>query len=65
VHRDYHVDKADFAFKISLDAALQERGSETRPDVMAELEQMVNKRVWHGVLVSNLTLKECTAIIRS
>jgi hypothetical protein len=31
----------------------------------AELEQMVRKRVWYGVLISSLTLAERKAIIRS
>ena len=57
--------KQDFAFKISLNAALRERGNEARPVVMAELQQMVSKRVWHGVLVSDLTFAERNAIIRS
>lgn len=54
-----------FAFKISVRAALRERGEEARPVIMAELQQMVDKRVWHGVHCRNLSPEERRAIIRS
>jgi len=38
-------DTKDFAFKISLNSALRERGNEARPVIMAELRQMVDKCV--------------------
>ena len=45
----------EHAFKISVNTALRERGDEARPVIMAELKQMMENHVWHGVLVSNLT----------
>ena len=54
----------DFAFKISVNAALRERGDEARPVILAELKQMMEKHVWHGVLVSNLTRDERDKVIR-
>ena len=58
-------DTKDFAFKISLNSALRERGNESRPIIMAELRHMVDKRVWHGVRVSDLAFSERAVIIRS
>lgn len=45
----------DFAFNISVRTAMRERGAEARPVIMKELEQMVQKGVWHGVRTSGLT----------
>jgi len=42
------IDK-NFAFHISVRAALRERAEEVRPVLMAELKQMVDKGVWHGI----------------
>jgi hypothetical protein len=58
------VDKS-FAFNISVRAALREREAEARPVIMAELRQMHDKRVWHGVHVSTLTREQRRSIIRS
>ena len=55
----------DFVFNISVRAALRDRESEARPVIMAELQQMVDKRVWHGVKTSTLTRQQRRAIIRS
>ena len=54
----------EFAFKISINAALRDRSDEARPVILAELKQMVDKHVWHGVEVSDLTRDEHDKIIR-
>jgi hypothetical protein len=53
-----------FAFKISINATLRDRSDEARPVILAELKQMVDKHVWHGVEVSNLTRDERDKVIR-
>jgi len=55
----------EFAFKISVRMALREREAEARPVIEAELRQMVDKKVWHGVHARGLTKQERGAIIRS
>ncbi len=60
-HRDI---LKEHAFKISVNAALRDRGDEARPVILAELRQMMEKRVWHGVLVSDLTRDERDKVIR-
>jgi hypothetical protein len=55
----------DFVFKISVRSALRDRETEARPAIMAELQQMVDKRVWHGVKVSSLSPGQRRSIIRS
>ena len=62
--RSNWVDK-DFAFHISVKAAMRERPVEARPVIMSELQQMLDKGVWHGVKLSHLTYAERKAIIRS
>ena len=54
----------EYAFKISVNAALRDRGDEARPVILAELKQMMEKHVWHGVLVSDLTRDERDKVIR-
>jgi hypothetical protein len=54
----------EHAFKISVNAALRDRGDEARPVILAELKQMMEKHVWHGVLVSDLTQDERDKVIR-
>jgi hypothetical protein len=54
----------DFAFNISVNAALRERGNEARPVILAELKQMMEKHVWHGVIVSDLTRDDRNKVIR-
>jgi hypothetical protein len=58
-------DAQDYAFKISVRAALRDREDEARPVIMAELQQMVNKNVWHGVHSTDLAIAERKAVIRS
>lgn len=55
----------EFAFKISVRMALRERETEARPVITAELRQMVEKKVWHGVHTRALTKQQRAAIIRS
>jgi len=43
---------------------MRDRGEEARSVIMAELQQMVNKRVWHARL-KNLSHEQCKSIIRS
>jgi hypothetical protein len=53
----------DFAFKISVSAALRDRGDEARPVKMAELQQMVDKGVWCGFHLTDLNSLERKAVI--
>ena len=62
--RSNWVDK-EFAFHISVRAAMKERPTEARPVILSELQQMLDKGVWHGVRLSHLTHAERKAIIRS
>ena len=55
----------DNAFTISVRAALRDRRDEATPVIMAELKQMLDKHVWHGVHTSSLTPMQRSAIIRS
>jgi hypothetical protein len=64
VNRSQWHDK-DFALTMSVRAALRERGEEARPVIIAELQQMVDKNVWHGVKVAGLSHSQKRAIIRS
>lgn len=60
---DWH--DADFAFTMSVRAALRERTEEAETVIFAELQQMLDKQVWHGVHTKNLTHAQRKAIIRS
>ena len=44
---------------------MRERHAEARPVILSELQQMLDKGVWHSVKLSNLTHDERKAIIRS
>ena len=55
----------DSAFTISVTAALRDRRDEATPVIMAELKQMLDKHVWHGVHTRDLSKKQRSAIIRS
>lgn len=65
LHMRAHWHDRDFAFNISVRAALRDRGEDARPVIMAELQQMVSKGVWHGVRVRDLTREQRRAVIRS
>jgi hypothetical protein len=54
----------EHAFKISVNAALRDRGDGARPVILAELKQMMKTHLWHGVLVSDLTRDERDKVIR-
>jgi len=45
--------------------AMRDRGEEARPVIMAEIQQMVDKRVWHGLHLKNLSYVQRKLIIRS
>jgi hypothetical protein len=47
----------DFVFKIFVRSILRDRKSEARPAITAELQQMVDKRVWHPTRTSTLSLQ--------
>jgi hypothetical protein len=55
----------EFAFKISVRMAMRDRPEEARPVIMAELEQMVHKRVFHIVHLRNLSEDQRKQVIRS
>jgi hypothetical protein len=55
----------DYAFTMTVRAALRERGEEARPVIMQELKQMCDKKVWHAIDIQGLTRAERKAIIRS
>ena len=55
----------EYAFKISVRMAMRDRPEEARPVIMAELQQMVDKRVWHAVHLRDLSHGDRKRIIRS
>ena len=61
--QDWHDE--NFAFTMSVKAALRERGADAMPVILAELQQMVDKRVWHGVSTKTMSHQERKSIIRS
>ena len=60
---DWH--DRDFAFTMSVKAAMRDRGPEAEAVIVAELQQMVDKNVWHPIHAQGLSSKERRAIIRS
>ena len=52
-------------FAMSVRAAMRERRDDAEPVIMAELQQMHDKRVWHGVLAAELSQEERRSVIRS
>jgi hypothetical protein len=60
---DWH--DCDFAFVMSVKAAMRDRGPEAEAVILAELQQMVDKNVWHPVDTRGLSSKQRRAIIRS
>jgi hypothetical protein len=59
----YH--DVQFAFKMSVKAVMRDRPKEAFPVIEAELRQMHDKTVWHGVHLRDLTKTQRRAIIRS
>jgi Reverse transcriptase (RNA-dependent DNA polymerase) len=53
------------AFTISVTAALRDRRDEATPVIMAELQQMIDKKVWRGVHIRDLTKEQRGTIISS
>ena len=62
--RERYNDK-QYAFKMSVKAAMRDRPKEALPVIEAELQQMHDKQVWHGVRMRDLTKQQRKAIIRS
>ncbi len=44
---------------------MRDRPAEARPVILSELQQMLDKGVWHGIKLSNLNHDERKGIIRS
>jgi hypothetical protein len=63
VRSDWH--DCDFAFTMSVKAAMRDRGPEAEAVILAELQQMVDKKVWHPVHTKGLSSNKRRAIIRS
>ncbi len=59
----YHA--AEYAFKMSVSAAMRNRPREVLPVIEAELQQTQDKWVWHGVHLRNLTKTQRRVIIRT
>ena len=55
----------EYCFKISVRAALKERGESAKAAIMSELQQMIDKGVWHGVHLNNLSSVQRKAVLRS
>jgi c-di-GMP-binding flagellar brake protein YcgR len=64
-HRKYYHDDTEYAFKMSVIAAMRDRPREALPVIESELQQMHDKLVWHGVHLRDLTKQQRRAIIRS
>ena len=60
---DWH--DPSFALKITVKRAMRDRPGEALPVILAELQQMLDKGVWHGVHTADLTQGQRRAIIRS
>ena len=67
--RQFHLRKdwydKEYAFHMSVKAAMRDRPVEARAVIEAEILQMVDKGVWHGVHTRNMSKQERKAIIRS
>jgi hypothetical protein len=65
VARSDYKDNQDFAFKISWNAGLWDRGDEVRPMTTAELQYIFDKGIWHGSHLTDIKSLEHKAVIRS
>ena len=65
LYRRSCLDDTEFAFTMSVRTALRERGEDAKSLITAELQQMCDKKVWHGVHASQMTSKQRMSIIRS
>ena len=59
-----HWHDKEYCFKVSVKAALRERGESARTAILDELKQMVTKKVWHGVHTKNLSESQRSRILR-
>ena len=59
-----HLEK-DYVFNVSVRAAMRSRREEAEPVIRSELQQMVDKKVWHGVHRGSLSWEQKGSIIRS
>ena len=55
----------DFCFTVSVKAALQRYGDDAREVITKEIQQFIDKKVWHAVLPSHLPKSERKRIIPS
>ena len=60
-----HWHDKEYCFKISVRAALRDRGDSAKAAIMDELENIVDKGVFHGVHMRDLTSAQRKAILRS
>ena len=60
-----HWHDKEFCFKISVRAALRDRGESAKSAILDELQSIVDKSVFHGVHMRNLTSEQRKAILRS
>jgi hypothetical protein len=63
--RRRHWHDTEFAFHISVRAAMKARPAETEPAMEKELQQMIDKNVWHPVRFESLTPVQRRATLRS
>ena len=59
-----HWHDREYCFKVSVRAALRDRGESARVAILDELRQMLTKKVWHGVHVKDLTPAQRARILR-
>jgi hypothetical protein len=55
----------NYAIKISVRSALKSRRDEAETVFAADLQQLLDKKLWHGVHVSDLTQHGRSHVIRS
>jgi Reverse transcriptase (RNA-dependent DNA polymerase) len=60
-----HWHDKEYCFKISVRAALRDRGDSAKAAIMDELENIVDKGVFHGVHMRDLTSAQRKTILRS
>jgi hypothetical protein len=65
LHHRRHWHDRTALLNVSVKAAIRERGEEARTVITAELAQMIDKNVWHGVHLKGLTKEERRAVLRS
>ena len=63
--RRRHWHDKDYCFKISVRAALRDRGEAAQAAILDELQGILDKGVWHGVNMRDLTSEQRKRILRS